>query len=244
MNELASIFNIGLLQNTLRTATPVVLCALGCLYTDHTGMMNIGVDGMMLVGAFAAVMGSWITGSWALGIVFAGLVLDNTRRFLEDRAALVVFLRNDLRDSALTDDGIAVSAKTRIQKELVDILETHSLAIDKIFAVADTVIASGDRDLIVFGKRRDLAFLLGIIKGNGDLCVSHRTALLRSRKNDVLHLTAADILGGYLTKHPTHSVGNIRFSASVRADDNGNASVKGDHRLVGKGFEALKLKGF
>ena len=78
MNELASIFNIGLLQNTLRTATPVVLCALGCLYTDHTGMMNIGVDGMMLIGAFAAVMGSWITGSWAMGILFAilfGLLL-------------------------------------------------------------------------------------------------------------------------------------------------------------------------
>ena len=68
MNELASIFNIGLLQNTLRTATPVVLCALGCLYTDHTGMMNIGVDGMMLIGSFAAVMGSWITGSWAMGM--------------------------------------------------------------------------------------------------------------------------------------------------------------------------------
>ena len=73
MNELASIFNIGLLQNTLRTATPVVLCALGCLYTDHTGMMNIGVDGMMLIGSFAAVMGSWITGSWAMGILFAVL---------------------------------------------------------------------------------------------------------------------------------------------------------------------------
>ena len=37
MNELASIFNVGLLQNTLRTATPVVLAALGCLFTDHTG---------------------------------------------------------------------------------------------------------------------------------------------------------------------------------------------------------------
>ncbi len=73
MNELASIFNVGLLQNTLRTATPVVLAALGCLFTDHTGMMNIGVDGMMLVGAFAAVMGSWIFGSWAAGLLFAVL---------------------------------------------------------------------------------------------------------------------------------------------------------------------------
>lgn len=78
MNELASILNLGLLQNTLRTATPVVLCALGCLMTDHVGMMNIGCDGMMLIGAFAAVMGSWVCGSWAMGLVFAlalGLIL-------------------------------------------------------------------------------------------------------------------------------------------------------------------------
>ena len=50
MTELSTIFNIGLLQNTLRTATPVVLCALGCLMTDHVGMTNIGVEGMMLIG--------------------------------------------------------------------------------------------------------------------------------------------------------------------------------------------------
>lgn len=78
MNDFSSIFNIGLLQNTLRTATPVVLAALGCLMTDHVGMMNIGVDGMMLIGAFAAVMGSWVCGSWIMGLLFAlgfGLLL-------------------------------------------------------------------------------------------------------------------------------------------------------------------------
>ena len=78
MTELSTIFNIGLLQNTLRTATPVVLCALGCLMTDHVGMTNIGVEGMMLIGAFSAVMGSWVCGSWWMGLVFAitiGLLL-------------------------------------------------------------------------------------------------------------------------------------------------------------------------
>ncbi len=78
MSELSTIFNIGLLQNTLRTATPVVLAALGCLMTDHVGMTNIGVEGMMLIGAFSAVMGSWVCGSWVMGLVFAlgiGLLL-------------------------------------------------------------------------------------------------------------------------------------------------------------------------
>lgn len=78
MSELSTIFNIGLLQNTLRTATPVVLAALGCLMTDHVGMTNIGVEGMMLIGAFSAVMGSWVCGSWVMGLVFTlgiGLLL-------------------------------------------------------------------------------------------------------------------------------------------------------------------------
>ena len=78
MSDLSTIFNIGLLQNTLRTATPVVLAALGCLMTDHVGMTNIGVEGMMLIGAFSAVMGSWVCGSWVMGLVFAltiGLLL-------------------------------------------------------------------------------------------------------------------------------------------------------------------------
>ena len=68
---MSEIFNLLLLQNTLRTATPVVLCALGCLMTDQVGIMNIGVDGMMLMGAFFAVLGSYLFGSWAMGLLFA-----------------------------------------------------------------------------------------------------------------------------------------------------------------------------
>ncbi len=75
---MGEIFNLLLLQNTLRTATPVVLCALGCLMTERAGFMNIGVEGMMLMGAFFAVLGSYLYGSWMMGIVFVlvlGLLL-------------------------------------------------------------------------------------------------------------------------------------------------------------------------
>lgn len=70
---MGSIFTVALLQNTLRTATPIVLAALGVLMTDHVGIMNIGMDGMMLTGAFFAVVGSYFLGSWVFGIV-AGLL--------------------------------------------------------------------------------------------------------------------------------------------------------------------------
>ena len=78
MRSLLSVFTIGLFQTTLRTATPVVLASLGILMTDHVGIMNIGMDGMMLVGAFFAVLGSVFLGGWlgGLGLALAvGLVL-------------------------------------------------------------------------------------------------------------------------------------------------------------------------
>ena len=78
MRDFLSVFSIGLFQNTLRTATPVVLAALGVLMTDHVGIMNIGMDGMMLCGAFFAVLGSCFLGGWIGGLALAlavGLLL-------------------------------------------------------------------------------------------------------------------------------------------------------------------------
>lgn len=71
---MGDIFNILLLQNTLRTATPVVLAALGCLMTQHVNITNIGIDGMMLIGAFFAVVGSYYTGSWLGGLAITILI--------------------------------------------------------------------------------------------------------------------------------------------------------------------------
>lgn len=74
MEILAEVFNIGLLQNTLRTATPVILAAMGGLLTEKAGIMNIGMDGMILVGAFVAVSFSFACTSAAMGVLVAVLV--------------------------------------------------------------------------------------------------------------------------------------------------------------------------
>ena len=78
MRNFLNVFSIGLFQNTLRTATPVVLAGLGVLMTDPVGIMNIGMDGMMLCGAFFAVLGSCFLGGWIGGLAAAlavGLLL-------------------------------------------------------------------------------------------------------------------------------------------------------------------------
>ena len=59
-DQIAAIFSIGLFQNTIRNATPVILAALGGLFTEHAGIMNIGMEGMILTGAFVAVAFSFM----------------------------------------------------------------------------------------------------------------------------------------------------------------------------------------
>lgn len=71
---MGNVFSVGLFQQMLRSATPVALAGMGGLMTEHAGIMNIGMDGMILMGAFTAVAVSVVTGSAWAGVAAAILV--------------------------------------------------------------------------------------------------------------------------------------------------------------------------
>ncbi len=62
--------------SSIRIATPLIFAALGGLYTFQAGILNIALDGFMIVGAFAAVAAAYATGSLTLGIL-AGIAASS-----------------------------------------------------------------------------------------------------------------------------------------------------------------------
>jgi simple sugar transport system permease protein len=67
-------FDLNLLKAVLRMATPLVFAAMGGLLSERSGIMNIALEGLMLAGAFAAVVGTYYLDSPWLGLLVALIV--------------------------------------------------------------------------------------------------------------------------------------------------------------------------
>jgi simple sugar transport system permease protein len=62
------LFNFSLLFSTLRLATPLVLAAIGGLYSERAGVINIALEGLMLAGAFTAAAVTFYAASPWVGL--------------------------------------------------------------------------------------------------------------------------------------------------------------------------------
>src|SRR5918996_1358935 len=75
---MADLFTLALIWSTIRLSTPLVLAAIGGLFSERSGVINIALEGLMLAGAFTAAAMTYASGSAWLGLaaaVGAGVLL-------------------------------------------------------------------------------------------------------------------------------------------------------------------------
>ena len=73
MVELLDIISVGLFAAALRMTTPIAFASLGGIFSERVGIINIGLEGMMLTSAFTGVAASYFSGNPWLGVLAAVL---------------------------------------------------------------------------------------------------------------------------------------------------------------------------
>ncbi len=59
MFEFLSLFNVNVINSSIRLATPIVLAALGAAMCNKAGVLNLAIDGKMLIGAFTGIVATY-----------------------------------------------------------------------------------------------------------------------------------------------------------------------------------------
>jgi general nucleoside transport system permease protein len=199
---LEAVFGASLLAATLRSATPLAFAAMGGIFSERSGVVNIGLEGMMLTGAFFGIAVVGWTGQWEVGI-FAAMAAGGLLALIH--AFFSIHLRADQIVSGFAINFLALGLTgylfrsiygTKGTPELEERIPTVSVPILRDIPFVKNVI--GDMSLMIW-----MAILLVIVTW----IVLFKTPLGLRLRSVGEHPKAADTVG--------ISVYGIRYGAVV-----------------------------
>lgn len=98
----------AIILSVLAASTPLLIAATGELVTERSGVLNLGVEGMMIVGAACGFGGAWLTGSILIGALF-GIVAGTLMSLIFALMALGLAVNQVATGLALTILGVGLS---------------------------------------------------------------------------------------------------------------------------------------
>jgi ABC-type uncharacterized transport system permease subunit len=120
------------LSSSLRLATPLILAATGEMVSERAGVLNLSLEGMMLVGAFAGALGAHRTGSPLGGLAF-GVMAALLMAVVQ--AVLSVRLRANQLVVGIGFNILALGSTTFLYREIFGALSREVIPSFKVWAV-------------------------------------------------------------------------------------------------------------
>jgi len=112
------LFDVNLLNATIRMVTPILLAALGASLCLRAGLFNMSLEGLLLVGAFGAVLGNYVTQNlWLAGLTAIGFSLGFSLVF----GYLTIFWRANEIVVAVALNLMATGLTTFLLRSIFDV---------------------------------------------------------------------------------------------------------------------------
>jgi len=129
MELLTQLFGVSLFAAAIRLSIPIIAAAVGEVFAERAGILNIGIEGMMLMGAFGAVIGSYYSGSPWVGLL-SGMLFGAILGLIHAYAAIT--LRINQVVSGIAINLFALGATTTMARILFHEQRTQVASFDEL----------------------------------------------------------------------------------------------------------------
>ena len=180
---------IGLLNATLQAATLLFIAALGELITEKSGILNLGVEGMISIGAVSGFIAAINTGSLFFAIIIGVL---SASAFASIHAFVTVVLKQDQTVSGLILTILGLSLSSLIGKKYVG--KKLDVKLESVVNIAEP-----DSILDIF-LSQNIIFYLGILLMLATAYVLKRTMFGRRLEAIGEDLKSSDSMGLKIAK--------------------------------------------